>query len=177
MRFKAVGNKADLFAVVVRNAEATATMPIGTPICLNMNGTNDGLDVILPSTGGAQKAHAFAYGVVVSPATPNLAGIPSGGYGEAQIFGFCQNCVLTRQTRANSGVSWASENSIASYVLLQIDTTANGFSTSGGTQAATAYLPFAILQQSLASYSSSTSATSDTRTALTALVKAFLRII
>ena len=172
---KQVGNKADLFAVVVRNAD-TVTIPLGTPVCLNMNGTNDGLDVVLPHTGGATKAHAFAYGVVVSPATPNLQGIPVNQYGEAQIFGFVNNCVLTRQTRSASTVSWNSEASIASYNILQIDTVANGFSTSG-TQAATAYLPFAILQQSLASYASSVSATSDTRTAITANVKAFVRII
>lgn len=176
MRMKQVGNKADLFAVVVRNAD-TVTIPLGTPVCLNMNGTNDGLDVVLPSTGGASKAHAFAYGVVISPATPNQQGILTNQYGEAQIFGFVNTCVLTRQTRAASTNTWNSEASIASYVLLQIDTVANGFSTSGGTQAATAYLPFAILQQSLASYASSASQTSDSRTAITAGVKAFVRII
>lgn len=176
MRMKQVGNKLDLLAVVVRNAD-TSTIPLGTPVCLNMNGTNDGLDVVLPSTGGATKAHAFAYGVVISPSTPNQQGIPVNGYGEAQIFGFCQNAVLTRQTRSASTVSWNSEGSIASYVLLVIDTSANGFSTSGGTQASTAYLPFAILQGSLASYASSTSSTADTRTAITAAIKAFVRII
>ena len=142
-----------------------------------MNGTNDGLDVVLPNTGGAQKAHAFAYGVVIAPSTPNLQGIPVNQFGEAQIFGFVQNAVLTRQTRSASTVSWNSEGSIASYVLLVIDTSANGFSTSGGTQASTAYLPFAILQGTLASYSSSASASTDTRTAITASIKAFVRII
>jgi hypothetical protein len=176
MRIKTVGNKNDIMAVVFRNAD-TAAIPAGSPICLVINGTNDGLDAVLPSTGGASKAHAFAYGAAISPVGPSLASIPANGFGEAQIFGFNGGVVLTRQTRSASSVSWNSEASIASFVLLQIDTVANGFSTSGGTQAATAYLPFAILCQSLASYASSTSATSDTRTAITASVKAFLRII
>jgi hypothetical protein len=175
MRFKQVGNKADLLAVVVRNADTNVINP-GTPVCLNMNGTNDGLDVVLPSTGGATKAHAGAFGVAVSPVGPGVQGIPVNGYGEAQIFGVNSGVTLTRQTRSASTVSWNSEASIASYFILQIDTTANGFSTSA-TQAATAYLPFAVLLQSLASYSSSASATSDTRTAITASVRAFLRII
>jgi hypothetical protein len=175
MRFKQVGNKADLIAVVVRNADTVAINP-GTPVCLNMNGTNDGLDVVLPSTGGATKSHAGAYGVAIAPTGPGLQGIPVNGYGEAQIFGVNGAVNLTRQTRASSTNTWNSEASIASYVIMQIDTSANGFSTVG-TQAATQYLPFAIMIQSLASYASSASATSDTRTAITASVKAFLRII
>ncbi len=176
MRFKQVGNKADLFAVVVRNAD-TVTIPLGSPVVLNMNGTNDGLDVVLPSTAGASKVTAFLAGVVVSPSTPNQQGIPVNQFGEAQVFGFVNSCVLTRQTRSASSVSWASEASIASYVLLIPETVGNGFATSGGTQAASAFLPFAILQQSLGSYSSSTSQTSDSRTAITAGVKAFVRIL
>lgn len=172
MRFKQVGNKADILANVIRNAD-TVTIPIGSPVCLNLNGTNDGLDVVLPSTGGATKAHALAYGVAVTPA----GGLATNQFGEAQIFGFCNSVVLTRQTRSATTVSWNSEASIASYVLMVIDTSANGFSTSGGTQASTAYLPFALLGQSLASYASSASATSDTRTAITTSVKAFLRMI
>ena len=176
MRFKLVGNKADVIGVVVRNADTVAILP-GTPVCLNMNGTNDGLDVVLPSTGGATKAHAGAFGVTLSPTGPGVQGIPINGYGEAQIFGVNAAVNLTRQTRAASTVSWNSEASIASYAVMQIDTSANGFSTAIASQAATQYLPFAVLLQSLASYASSTSATSDTRTAITAAVRAFLRII
>ena len=174
MRTKQVGNKRDIMAVVIRNADTISLLP-GQPVCLNMNGTNDGLDVVSPNTGGATKAHAFAYGVVISPATS--AGLGVNQYGESQVFGFNSGVQLTRQTRSASSVTWASEASIAAYDLLVIETVANGFSTSGGTQAATAYLPFAILQQTLASYASSATATTDTRTAITASVKAFLRMI
>ncbi len=173
MRFKTVGNKADSVAVVIRNAD-TVVLPPGVPVCLNMNGTNDGLDVVLPNTGGATKAHAFAYGVVLSPTS---TGIAVNAVGESQIFGLNNSIVLLRGTRAASTDSWTSTASIASYVLLTIDTVNNAFQSSGGTQAATAYLPFAVLAQSVASVVASASATSDTRTAITSSVKAFLRMI
>lgn len=169
MRMKQVGNKADVLAVVIRNAD-TATIPLGTPVILVLNGTNDGLDVVLPSTAGASKMHSLAYGVTIGPA------ITANSYGEAMIFGFHSNVVLTRQTRSASTVTWASEASIASFVLMNIESVANGFQI-GATLASTNFLPFAVLAQSLASYASSATATTDSRTALTAAVKAFLRII
>lgn len=169
MRMKTVGNKADLMAVVFHNAESSATIPLGTPLVLMMNGTNDGLDVVLPSTAGASKMHALAFGVSIGSVAPNM-------FGEALIFGTHNSVVLTRQTRSASTVSWNSEATIASWVLLNIESVGNGFQT-GATLASTNFLPFAVLAQSLASYSSSASSTADTRTAITAAVKAFLRII
>lgn len=169
MRMKQVGNKADIMAVVIRNAEASATIPLGTPVVLSSNGTNDGLDVVLPSTAGASKMHSLAYGVTIGA-------VASGGYGEAQIFGMHGSVVLTRQTRPTSTDTWNSNASLASYILLNVESVANGFAT-GATLASTNFLPFAVLAQSLASYASSASSTADTRTAITAAVKAFLRII
>lgn len=166
---KTVGNKADLLAVVFHNAEPTATIPLGTPVVLVMNGTNDGLDVVLPSTAGASKMHALAFGVSIGVVAPTQ-------FGEALIFGTHNSAVLTRQTRSASTVTWNSEATIASWVLLNIESVGNGFQT-GATLASTNFLPFAVLAQSLASYASSATAVSDTRTAITAAVKAFLRII
>ncbi len=171
MRINTVGNKADTMCLVVRNAD-TVTIPLGTPVCLNMNGTNDGLDVVLPATGGAIKAHAFAYGVVI-----NNGGVPVNGYGETQIFGVCNDVILVQQTRAASTVSWNYQATIPAYDILNIATAGNGMTDAGSSQAATQYLPFAILAASVASFASSTSQTSDTRTAITTMVKAFLRII
>lgn len=169
MRMKSVGNKADILAVVIRNAEASAIIPLGTPVVLSANGTNDGLDVVLPSTAGASKMHSLAYGVTIGP-------VLSGGYGEALIYGFHNAVVLTRQTRPTSTDTWNSNASLASYILLNIESVGNGLQT-GATLASTNFLPFAVLGQSLASYASSVSSTADTRTAITAAVKAFLRII
>lgn len=169
MRMKQVGNKADVLAVVIRNAD-TVAIPLGTPVVLNANGTNDGLDVVLPSTAGASKMHSLAFGVTIGPP------IAVNAYGEAMIFGFHQSVVLTRQTRPTSTDTWNSNASLASYILLNVESVANGFQT-GATLASTNFLPFAVLAQSLASYASSASSTADARTAITAAVKAFLRII
>jgi len=169
MRMKSVGNKADILAVVIHNAD-TITIPLGTPVVVVCNGTNDGLDVVLPSTAGASKMHSLAFGVTIGPS------LAVGAYGEAMIFGFHTAVVLTRQTRASSTNTWNSEASIASFGLMNIESVANGFQT-GATLASTNFLPFAVLGQSLASYASSASNASDTRTAITAAVRAFLRVI
>lgn len=167
MRFKQVGNKADLVAVVVRNAEASATIPLGSPVCLNLNGTNDGLDVVLPSTN-ASLATGSLFGVA-------LKAMAAGDYGEAQCFGFCNNVVLLTGTRTASGETFSTASG-ATGLILCVDTVNNVFSTTGGTQAKSGFLPFAIVAQSY-TVSGSASATSDTRTAATALVKAFLRMM
>lgn len=171
MRIKTIGNKGDSALIVVRNAD-TASMPIGTPVIFAMNGTNDGLDVVLPATAGASKVQAMLCGIIATP-----GGVAVNTTGEVVAYGLHTATVLTRQTRSASTVSWASEASIASYVQLQPETVANGMQTVGGTVAASAFIPYGILVQSLASYSSSASSTADTRTAITAAVRAFFRIM
>lgn len=166
---KTVGNGKDLVAIVIRN-NAGSTMASGTPICLELSGTRDGIDAVLPSSSAA-KAHAAAYGVV-------LNAILDQQNGEAQVFGFNQNIVLLRQTRATSTDSWTSNNAgFALGVVLNVDTVNNAFSTSGGTQAVTGFLPFAVLAASVSTWAASASATSDTRTAITVSAKAFLRMM
>ena len=183
MRFKQVGNKPDLAAVVIRNAEASATIPLGAPVVLNMNGTNDGLDVVLPSTSGSLRSIiGLRYGI----ATKALS---AGDYGEAIVFGFTVSLLLERQTRSTSTAVWATEAARSVGEYLTIDTVNNMFVTAastiqaitistGAAQAAVATIyPDAVLGQTLASYASSASATSDTRTAITSLVKAFVRMM
>jgi hypothetical protein len=170
MRMKTVGNKRDIVALVVRN-NSGASMPAGTPVNLELSGTNDGLDVILPSASAA-KADVLPFGVV-------LAAIADQQYGEAQVFGFCQNIVLLRQTRAASTDAFSSDaNGFSALgVLLNVDTVNNAFSTSGGTMAKSGFLPFAVLAATVGSWASSASATSDSRTAITVASKAFLRMM
>lgn len=170
MRFKQVGNKADIIAVVIHNAEASAVIPKGAPVILALNGTNDGLDVVLPATT-AQDANGALYGVCLSQG----ASLANGAYGEAQVFGVCNNLLLTSNTRAATTDSWSTKSADTG-VALVVDTVNNAFSTSGGTQAKSSFLPFAILAQSF-TVSGSASATSDTRTAITQLVKSFLRMM
>lgn len=163
-----VGDKSDHVAVMVKNNEASASIPVGSPVMLNMNATDDGIGVVLPS-GSAAKAHSYFYGVVTRT-------IAAGERCESIVYGFCQNIVLLRQTRAASTDAFSSNSDgFLTGTLLNVDTVNNAFSTSGGTQAKSAFLPFAVLAASVASWASSASATSDTRTAITVTSKAFLR--
>ncbi len=167
MRFKPVGDKLDTISVAIKNSEASASIPIGTPVMLNVNGTDDGLGVVLPS-GAALKAHAFAYGV-------SLQTLAAGDKGYSQVFGFCRKAVVLFQTRSDNSASY-SASTLSSGVMLNVDTVHNCFSTSGGTLAASAYLPFAVLAESTAAPAAA-STSSDTSTAVTGYMKVFLRMM
>jgi uncharacterized protein (DUF1501 family) len=178
---KSVGNKADLCAVVVRNAEASASIPAGSPVVLVMNGTNDGLDVVLPSTSASlQKVQGLQYGV-------NTRTMAAGDYGESIVFGFTPTLLLERQTRVSSSNVWASEAARSVGEYLSIDTVNNYWVTTVSTYGvvtnattdtiAVQHRPLVALGQTLASYASSASSTADTRTAITASVKAFVRLM
>lgn len=167
MRFKTVGNKQDIGAVVIRNAEASASIPAGSPVVLKFNATNPGLDVVLPATE-VTSATGGAYGV-------SLGAYASGAYGEAQVFGYCSNINIMTQTRAATSDSF-STNSCAAGVMLCVDTVNNVFTTTGGTLAKSAFAAFAILINSWTASGSATT-TSDTRTVATVAAKAFLRMM
>lgn len=181
MRAKQVGNKRDQIFVVGRNAESSASIPRGTPVALVVNGTNDGLDVVLPSTSSAAKISAFRYGV----ATRDMA---AGDVADIQIFGFCDYVLLTLQTRANTsgGSSFSTADTVALGAALTVFSAANCFSTIANTVAFASTDAFtlsnfepakAAIGQSLASTAGIATATSETRTAITQGVKAFLRMM
>jgi hypothetical protein len=180
MRIKLNGNKADQVIVVIKSAEASATIAAGTPVVLVANGTNDGLAVVLPSTATASKTVPFSYGVAVQD-------IPAGVVGEACVFGVC-NVKLTLQTRADTsgGSSFSTADTVALGALLTVRTAGNAFSTIANTVAAASSdnqtlsnypVAQAAIFQSLASTAGIATATSETRTAVTQMVKAFLRMM
>lgn len=178
-------NKPDYIGVSVKNAD-TVAIPNGSPIVLAFNGTDDGLAVVLPSTANSLlKIIAFGYGV--SAGLMNV-----GDVGNAIIFGTCFSLLLELQSRTSSSVNWASGSTIPAGIFLSIDTVNNMWTTYAGAVTyqfasnSTAATPstvtlqpglMALLAQSVNSYSSSASATSDTRTALTIAVKAFVRFM
>ena len=170
MRFKQVGNKGDAVAVVVKNAESSSTIVRGTPLVLAIDGTNDGLAVVLPATAGAAKTGAFAYGIASNA-------IAAGAYGESIVFGYCAHAVLVRGTRAASTDSWTSSDSFASGAILMIDTVNNALISTVASLAASSFGPMIALAQSQVSFAASASATSDTRTANTVGVKVFVRML
>lgn len=149
----------------IKNAEASASIPVGTPVSLNISGTRDGIDVVLPSSSAA-KATAFHYGVAASTLT-------AGQSGEAVVGGLV-DAIILQKTRAASTDDW-SASTISSGVLLQVNTVHNAYATSGGTLAASAYIPWGVLAESTV-MASSASATSDTRTAITGRLKVYLRV-
>jgi hypothetical protein len=159
------GNPSARVRMPIRNDEASASIPIGAPVCLTLDGTEDGVAVILPSSSAA-KTHAFAFGVA-------LGTYAAGANGEAQVYGFCQKAVILQKTRAASSDDW-SASTLSQGVILQVNTVHNAFFTSGGTQAASGFLPHAILAESTVG-ASSASGTGDTRTAITGYMKVFLR--
>lgn len=169
MRAYTIGDKAETISFRVKNGESSSTIVKGTPVVLEVDGTDDGLSVVLPGSAAAN-ANSLVFGVAI-------ASIAAGNYGEVQAFGFNRYSILRRQTRGASTDSWASGIAISVGVMLNIDTVNNCFSTSGGTLAASAFLPFALAGESVASYASSASATSDTRTAITTSIKTFLRML
>lgn len=201
MRMKTVGNKRDILAVVIHNAETTASLQNGMPCCLYLSGNNntiDGVDVQLPSSAHTQAAGSeftTLFGVVL---TNVPGGIPPGGYGEAQVFGFCPDIAFTSETRSASsgGGSWSSVASQVAFVPLLPETVGNGWTTYNSAQFLTVstaaspsagafpqyqvlLTPYSVSSGSTGIYSIAASATnvSDTRTALFTLVKGYLRIL
>jgi hypothetical protein len=177
--------------VAIHNAD-TIQIPAGSPVVFNMNGTNNGLDVVLfSSITGANQQQGFRCGVVFN-------NVPVGGFDEAVVFGYTNYLLLIRQTRAASTAAWATEaaRSIGEHLTATSIATAasipnltNGWTTtastvqivtnsqSTGAISQTILVCDAVLATTLASYASSASTTSDTRTAITAAVKAFVRVL
>lgn len=184
MRLNTVnGGKPERIASAIKNAESSSTISVGQPVVLVANGTDDGLAVVLPSTANsAQKSKGLLFGVA-------LSNIAAGYPGEALVFGFHQSLRILRQTRAASTDVWASEAARSVGEFLSVDTVNNVFvtassaigaltvSTGAATVAVGVTNPQAVLMQTLASYASSASSTADTRTAITASVKAFVRMM
>lgn len=155
--------------LMVKSGETSASIPRGTPVVLKMFGNDDdGLTVVLPANGGTGGT-ALAYGVTADVLAP-------GGKGEVQAYGFNNTGTIVRATRSATTVSWASVASIDKNVFLNIDSVNNCFATLASS-VPSAFLPAGVMLDSLASIAGAASATSDTRTALTSSVKAFLRML
>lgn len=162
----------DQLLVGVQNND-TAQIAAGAPVILQIGTpgtTGNGYYVQSPSTTGAAAANALFYGIAQTA-------IPVNGRDDVVAYGISPTTILRVGTRAATTDSWTSSASIASWCALGLDTINNCFSTIAGS-VGTAFLSNAvILCQSVASYTASASATSDTRTAITTSVQAFVRIM
>jgi hypothetical protein len=168
MRNSKIGNVVEQVFLNVKSGEASSSIPKGTPVVLELNGTDDGLAVVLPATGGTAFC-AAAFGVTT-------AALAAGATGQVQAFGFNRYSIIRRGTRAASSDSWTSSAAMSTGQLLVIDTVNNCFSTAASL-AASAFLPLGLLVESVASVAASATATSDTRTVITTSAKTFLRML
>lgn len=170
MRFKQVGNKADAVSIVVRNSGAT-DIPLGAPVFFTMNGTNDGLDIIGANAAAGAK-QGFCGGIA-------LAVIPAGANGEAQVYGICLNTRVVTITRPASTDTYNSVTAIVVGDVMAINTLSGADAISrSAAGAATALIPNIVAAQaytSTASQSSSFDTTS--RTAITTMLRTFLRLM
>jgi hypothetical protein len=180
-----IGSKAFTESINFRSAEASASIPPGTPICFVMNATEDGFAAVLPSTAGATKCPSFFGGINASP----IAVVPN-AYGAAMVWGLCNYALVAQQSRAASTDNYASAAAFSLGQPLTINTVQNAFMVAAAIGAMTIvtgattdtvavnlaqYAPIAILAQTLAAAVSSASTTSDSSLKKTYGLKVFLR--
>ena len=135
-----------------------------------MNGTEDGLAVVLPSSAASQAiCDTFGFGVVT-----DALGVEANRVGEVMLRGVHPAATFRRMTRAATTDNWTGSASIAQGVILSMDTVNNCFSTA----AANTTIPaFAYLGESLATLASTLSTGSAYGTALIVSAKAFLKYL
>jgi len=164
---------------VKNDSNSSASIPVGTPVYMSLDGTDDALAVKLPSNGSQDAADRNFFGVV----TDTLA---SGAIGESILFGIVPKAKIVRATRSDDSANWVGSTSIANGVLLSIDTVNNAFSTAAAsaTNASNTTItlvasrtPFAFLAVDIASFASTLSTATSYGTVLTALTKAFVRAL
>ena len=126
MRFKSVGNKADLACVVIRNNESTLAIKVGAPVALDPTGSNLGVDVkSVVSLAAASQGNFFGIA---------LAALNPGDFGEAQVFGYNGIARTVLTTRSATTATWASvaAGSYGEYLTIG---TGTGNTASNGDQA------------------------------------------
>lgn len=173
MRISTNGNRSDKVLQNARNAEASTTIPRGTPVVLKFGATaatNDGLDVILPSSSSAALANSLLFGVTTNA-------LIAGDIQEVISEGYVAYAVFTGITRAASTDSWTSTASVTQGALLCVDTLNNAWKVASASLGSNNFQGFAILLDSPASSAASASATSDTRTVVTSAIRCFVRML
>jgi hypothetical protein len=171
----------------VKNADTNTnavTIPTGSPLVLNLSntqqpsayangraaGSEDGLQVVLPSTAGAVPSQHCQYGVA-------LTDVVYGQLGETLLHGMTKAKVVLATRAGTSGTSvWAATTiGSASWAQLSIDTVNNAFATLTSLADAGDIPPMMLLDS--VSMASSGTATSDTRTVITTMARVFVRMM
>jgi len=167
MRFQTLGDKQNFFDVKVRN-DSGSSVTKGTPICFTFDGTDDAFAFVTPSSS-APKAHAFFSGVLMETLAANEIG-------DARVYGYVEDAIVVRQSRAATTDTWASYASKPLGAILHILSDANAFSI-GATLGTQSVLPFAVLAETLASGASSASGAGPSGLYKTETAKVFVRAL
>lgn len=192
-------NKPEKYIHAVRNVDTGSVtsistvfnnIPAGTPVLLAVGATpqpssyqnglpagfEDGLQVVLPTTGcntaglgSALAAQLMHYGVAIST-------ILYGQLGEVMVHGVFPSALFVRATRSASSASWSSSASIAAGQLLTVDSINNAYTVLPTSQAThqLSMLPVFLLD-SIAVLAASATNSSDTRTAILTTQRVFVR--
>ena len=117
MRFKNVGNKADMCAIVTRNNDPNSlAFKAGAPLFFISNATLRGLDVKVADGLVAAEGGLFA--------GFNLSGaMVVGDFGESMVFGFYDYARVLLSTRATTTDVWVSYSAIALGDIMSFITT------------------------------------------------------
>lgn len=187
------GNKGLALKQEYYNGEASASIPPGAPLVFKMDGTDDGIKAVLPSSASALLAQNFFCGIAADGQS-----VATGGYGSAVILGFHSGAIVALQTRTASTESWSTAAALSVGQALSVDTTYNALlvgstspvgtvnaitnSTQGNTASIGVALPLNLLQgpgivlaATHASAAGSASTSNDTRLAITYALKVQLR--
>lgn len=162
-------DKPERHFVFIQNDESSASIAAGSLACFAMDGTDDGVDAVKPTSSTAAKASGFFAGVATKA-------IAAGDRGLVQCYGLVNSLTITRQTRAASSDSYASAPALAIGDWYVIETTLGNASRSGaGSQ--TVALPFLVGIGTAASKASSATSdiTADTSLSKTNSINAFVR--
>lgn len=172
MRYQTLGDKAPFIDDFVRNSETTALVP-GTPVIMEVDGTEDGLSVELPASGSATLSRLFPAGIVTDT-------INAGRVGNVRRYGFIDATYICR-TRAATSDSFSTYAALAVGVVFSIHTVMNALSVQAETVATNAAVtlsqPNFVLAEAVASHIGLATATSLTLTYSTSQAKVFVRIL
>jgi hypothetical protein len=150
----------------VKNAEAV-TIPAGVPVVYVMNGTDDGLAVVLPSTAGSVKTAGLTAGITTKAIEP-------GRLADIQVYGFNRGTKVARATRAATTDAWPTMPAIVFGSPAGIDLAKNVIDPAGGQ---TMLKAGAIVVAENIGAGPTLPATAGTGTVYTQAIKTFLRFM
>lgn len=170
MRFQTLGNKPGAAVEQIFSAETTVTIKKGSPVFLNLNGTEDGLRVVSAESFTIAK-HAVFFGLALADIAPLT-------FGESIMYGFYAYCRWRYTTRAASTDVWASYSAGAIGDVAGFISLAGDQAVSRSVAAAdTMWMPAIVLAETYASATTSASSLGGTSTASIGTLKVLVRAL